>query len=116
MSNTLLGSLLAAALITISSAAAAETYKRHCSYFNYTTNESYEGACTEVELPSANGPTKREFRFQKKVIRITTLNRAGIWASIEINGKPGMRYEIDRATLAYSSRDLSETLDTGSPQ
>jgi hypothetical protein len=27
-----------------------------------------------------------------------------------------MRYEIDRATLAYSSRDLGETLDIGSPQ
>ena len=67
-------------------------------------------------MDSADDPTKREFRFQKKVIRITTLNQAGIGASIEINGKPGMRYEIDRATLAYSSRDLSETLDTGSPQ
>jgi hypothetical protein len=80
------------------------------------TNESYEGPCSEVEVPSTEGQTKREYRFQKKVVRVTVLQAAGIWASIEINGKPGMRYEIDRATLAYSSRDLSETLDTGSPR
>ncbi len=108
--------MLTAALITISSGAAAENYKRHCSYFNYTTNESYEGACTAVELPSAELPRKREYRFNKKVVRVTIHQSAGIWASIELNGKLGMRYEIDRANFSYSSRDLTETLDTGSPK
>jgi hypothetical protein len=116
MLNTLLRSLLAVALVTTAGAAAAETSKRHCSYFNSTTNESYDGPCTEIELPSAELPFKREYRFKKKVVRVTIIQVAGIWASIEINGKPGMRYEIDRATLAYSSRDLGETLDIGSPQ
>jgi hypothetical protein len=65
-------------LITISSAVAEETYKRHCSYFNYTTNESYEGACTEVELSSAELPFKREYRFKKKVVSVTIPQSAGI--------------------------------------
>jgi hypothetical protein len=115
MSNTILRTLLSVAFITAAGAAGAGNSKRHCSYFNSATNESYEGPCTEVKLPSAELPSKRESRFNKKVVRVTILQVAGIWASIEINGKPGMRYEIDRASLAYSSRDLSETLDTGSP-
>lgn len=77
-----------------------------CQFFNAATNEQLEGGCT---VDYDNGGEiirigKSRFVFAEK-------RRQGQWSIGTLNGKEGVRYEIDRKTYSYSTLDLTLFLD-----
>jgi hypothetical protein len=77
-----------------------------CSFFDAATNQSSEEACTvaydgDREVIALSG---RQFVF-------VTEARQGQWAAGSLDGQPAMRYEIDRSTYSYATRDLKRFLD-----
>ena len=86
-----------------------------CSYFNTETNDLQESdKCVATYSEDAEGRFTETYQIDGQVVaKITHLDRQGQWAAITFNGKPGMRYEINRENYEFSPMDLSETLTTG---
>jgi hypothetical protein len=87
-------------------ALACPAWADQCAYFNATTNQSVDGRCTldydgEKEIVRIG---QSEFVFMQQ-------QRQGQWSVGTFNGKPAVRYEINRVTYSYSTLDLTEFLD-----
>jgi hypothetical protein len=77
-----------------------------CSFFDAGTNQSLEGRCTVAYAGDAETITIG----QKRVVFVQTA-RQGQWAVGTLDGKPAMRYEINRTAYSYATRDLTLFLD-----
>jgi uncharacterized cupin superfamily protein len=102
---TVSGAALAAILASIASAAATE-----CSFYNVETSGSLEGGCSV------------DYEGEGEVIRIGNTKfvfvesgRQGQWSVGSLNGKPAVRYEINRDAYSYSTLDLTLFLDRSEP-
>lgn len=103
MRNRSLRLLLAAGAVGLSVAGARA---EQCSFFDAAKNESLEGRCSVDYAGDAETITVG----QKRVVFVQTA-RQGQWAVGTLDGKPAMRYEIDRTTYSYATRDLTLFLD-----
>jgi hypothetical protein len=104
--KTLASARLAAVTSCLVAVAASTTTAGECSYFNAATDQSADGDCTtdydgEKEIVRVG---KSEFVFVQE-------RRQGQWAVGTLNGKPAVRYEVNRVTYSYSTLDLTEFLD-----
>lgn len=88
-------------LLSIGVAAATE-----CQFFNAETNESLSGACTVDYKDDAT-----EISVGGKTLIFKQSARQGQWAVGSLEGKPAVRYEINRVTYSYSTLDLTLFLD-----
>jgi len=89
----------------------AQSEGMKCTYTNLNTNQTLSGDCTTgpagVAITTGSGMISR--------IYLTVKDRQGEWATVEFNGLPGTRYEIDRCKFSYATRNLKEFLETSEP-
>lgn len=93
----------AAGLLAFSAGAAQAD---QCSFFDAGTNESADGAC-KVEY---DGNSETITVAGRKHVFVQS-ERQGQWALGTLDGKPAMRYEINRTQYSYATRDLKRFLD-----
>lgn len=72
---------------------------------------NFDAACSITYSQNADGRFIETVRIKAVTVRIIHLSRQGQWARVTINGKPGMRYEINREQYSYATDDLTEFLD-----
>lgn len=101
---------LVAVAICPAAAVAGPASAEECAYFNVTTSQSLDERCSV------------DYEGEKEVIRIgqaefvfVQQQRQGQWSVGTFNGKPAVRYEIDRTACSYSTLDLTEFLDRRGP-
>jgi len=84
-----------------------------CSYFNAADNSACEGRCTLRPSRTDVQPHVETIEAGGERFEIGYLERQGRWARVTINGRSGMRYEINREQLAYTADDLDISLTQG---
>lgn len=84
-----------------------------CSYFNAADHSAYAGRCTLRPGPTDVQPYVETIEAGGERFEIAYLERQGRWARITINGRSGMRYEINREQFAYTTDDLEISLTQG---
>ena len=94
---------LAIALFLSASPALAET----CDHFNIATGASGTAACSVTWHDTGATIQAGQTRFDW-----VELGRQGQWSTGTLNGRPAMRYEIDRTRYSFSTLDLTLFLDT----
>jgi hypothetical protein len=82
-----------------------------CDYFQLETDTYFDGPCSLTESEDPDGRYVETFHVDSRKIRIVYLSRQGQWARVTINGKLGMRYEVDRTMYSYATDDLKEFLE-----
>lgn len=93
---------LAAAILLAPAAAQAA----QCSYFDAGTDELVEARCTVAYESDGEIITLGE-----RNLVFVQQERQGQWATGTLDGAPAMRYEINRETFSYATRDLTRFLD-----
>jgi hypothetical protein len=93
---------LAAALMVSTAAAQAQT----CSFFDVGSGQTIEGKCSVEYRGDAE-----VIQIGTKRIEFVTAARQGQWAVGTLDGKPAMRYELNRTAYSYATRDLTLFLD-----
>ncbi len=94
---------LAVLLVLAASPALSET----CDYFDAVSGAS-SGATCEV-VWQGEGAT---IHLSGTTFEWVEQNRQGQWSTGLLNGRPAVRYEIDRTRYSYSTLDLTLFLDT----
>lgn len=94
---------LAAVLALIASPALSE----NCDWFDAVSDTSGSAACEVVWQDE--GAT---IRLSGETFDWVEQNRQGQWSTGLLNGRPAVRYEIDRTRYSYSTLDLTLFLDT----
>lgn len=99
------------ALIGLSALAPTQADAASCHYFNFKTKNMFNNQrCSVATVPV--GPNYvQTIEIGARRFKIEILNRQGVWARINLNGKPGMRFEVDRTTFLHTTDDLEETFD-----
>lgn len=101
-SRAALGAAAVGLLVLASGVARAE----QCSVFDAGTGESVDGKCTVAYDGGSDTIT-----IGKKKVVFVQKDRQGQWAAGTLDGKPAMRYEINRVTYSYATQDLTLFLD-----
>lgn len=96
--------LVLAGLCLIAAPVLAET----CDFYDAETGAGGNAPC-QVQWAESGGATYTlgQIRFVWE-----ETERMGQWATGRLNGRPAMRYEIDRTRYSYSTLDLQLVLDT----
>jgi hypothetical protein len=104
----LLWAVAAGSVALLSTAPAmAETFAAKCEYWADTPKGDYEKApCLVSYGQDKTGRFETTVTMDKRVFRIVELNRQSTWATVTINGRPGMRYELNRQAFDFSTMDL----------
>jgi hypothetical protein len=103
MQRYVLRTALAGSMSALSISIAAAT---ECQVFNAETNESLSGTCAVDYKDDAT-----EISLGEKTLVFKQSARQGQWAVGTLDGKPAVRYEINRVTYSYSTLDLTLVLD-----
>lgn len=101
-SRAALGAAAAGLLVLSGGVAQAE----QCSFFDARADELVDGKCTVAY----DGGSETITIGKKKVVFVQT-DRQGQWAAGTLDGKPAMRYEINRVTYSYATQDLTVFVD-----
>lgn len=96
-----LAAILGLALSNWSAEAAAERAK--CSLNDYRANVFLEQVPCSVTWTDPGAVVT----IRGRVYRVIEVARQGQWASVQINGRPGMRYELNRSEFRYSTSDVN---------
>lgn len=104
--------LVASAALMFSAPAMAAETKATCYYTPGDIAKEYRGPCTHSA--KASGPETFTFTNGTKVVVevVETLNGN---ARIKLNGKPGMRFIIDRTRAHAVTLDLKQVLEWDYP-
>lgn len=102
--------MLILASLLLFAAQADAAYPVRCSLFE-VSGPSHDGACQIRYSTNAEGRSVETIQAGETRLIIEQLDRQGQWARVLINGRPGVRYEINRETYAYSTDDLRLNLD-----
>jgi len=86
-----------------------QAYEAQCLYWT-EAGASYSGPC-RVSIASNQGQFVQTVTMGKVVIRLVETKRQGQWATYTIDGRPGVRYEVNREEYRYSTLALDMTLD-----
>ena len=90
------------------SANPTQSFSSQCSYVNVKNDTSYFGPCLQTQFEDGHiefvgGGFKFVFSAKPRI--------QGQWMFTEMNGKPAVRYEINREKVTYATEDLEEFLD-----
>ena len=94
---------------------AAKGYSAQCSYWS-AKGGFYQGACLVSPSADIRGPYRETVIMPNKSVRLIETGRQGQWATYTIDGKAGVRIEIDRETYRYSTLTLDMSLEVGAGQ
>ncbi len=97
---------LCAALLCAPVFAAAPALADQCSLFDVAANQLTEGRCS-VEY---SGDSEILVLAKRRVVFVQSA-RQGQWAVGTLDGKPAMRYEINRTAYSYATQDLNLFID-----
>ena len=87
--------------------AALPALSETCDYYDAATRASMMQPCT-VDF-TGSGAT---YHMAHATFEWVEQNRQGQWAVGLLNGRPAVRYEIDRTRYSYSTLDLTLFLET----
>lgn len=77
-------------------------HAEQCDFFDASADEFVQAGCIVTYEGSSEIMT-----FGKKRVVFVLADRQGQWATGTLNGKPAMRFEINREEFSYAATDLT---------